>query len=160
MIRTTSARVAIAVATANGMQVPGWVDEALAAARSGKPDNTAAIWHGLDCGRVLAAVDRCLPHVRSWLLLTYGADGYASSRALHRVTSELYRQYAETRTIRMRPDRVVLAAAAVISDLRQQYRSPTREGGEADPVHEGDRRGRGSVAGLQAGGGGDDPHRR
>lgn len=125
-IRTTSARVAVALATANGARVPEWCADIVDS--GGSRGNIGSILHGLDCGRVLAAMDRCPEEVRCWLLLAYGADGYAPSRALHLVTSALYGQLARERTIKTTPARVANMAGAVVGDLTRQYRNPDRPG--------------------------------
>lgn len=126
MIKTSSARVAIAIATANGMRVPEWCAEQVST--GGHRGTLASLAHGMNCGQVLAAVERSPLAVRSWLLLAYGVDGYASSRALHIVTGELYSCYARQRTVRADPPRIAAACGAVVSDLRQCYRTPSRPG--------------------------------
>lgn len=124
MINTRSARVAIAIATANGMRAPEWAAEVLDT--GGHRGNVADMLHHLDCGRVLAAVDRCSEAVRCWLLLAYAADGYAPRKAPHVVTSELYSRYVRERNVKATPARLVSIASAVIGDCAHQYRSPAK----------------------------------
>lgn len=126
MINTLSARVAIAVATANGMRIPEWCAEVIDG--GGGRGNIASVLHALDCGRVLAAVDRTSEAARHWLLLAYGADGYAPSRAAHLVACHLQLTYVQERHVRSEPNRLAGAAGAVVGDLVKQYRSPTRPG--------------------------------
>lgn len=125
MINTTSARLAITVATASGYRSPEWVMDFIQG--SNKPDNIPAILHGLDAGRILAAVDTCTEPVRTWLLICYGCDGYTSNRQLHVATSHLYLEHARQRSIREMPAKIASVAGAVIADSISRYRNPSRE---------------------------------
>lgn len=124
MISTTSARLAIAVATANGHRAPEWCADVVQ--NSNKYDSIPAILHGLDAGRILAAVDTCPEPVRAWLLVCYAADGYAPRRYLHIVTSNLYLEHARRRTVRMIPAHAANIAGAVITDMLGRCRNPER----------------------------------
>lgn len=126
MINTTSARVAIAVASSNGMRIPEWCEERIDT--GGHRGTLESLFHHLDCGRVLAAVDRNPDAVRCWLLLAYSAEGYAPHKAPHVVTAELYRRYVSERNVRATPERLVAVARAVMEDLVQQYRTPISPG--------------------------------
>lgn len=122
MINTTSARVAIAVATATGQRTPPWCTDLVQGSEHN--DSIPAILHYLDAGRVLAAVDSCPEAVRCWLLTCYAADGYASSRYLHVITATLYLEHARLRTIRCLPTTAATVAGAVIGDMVMTYRNP------------------------------------
>jgi len=126
VINTTSARVAIAVASANGMRAPEWCAERIDT--GGHRGTLESLFHNLDSGRVLAAVDHNPEPVRCWLLLAYAADGYAPYKAPHVVIAELYQRYVNERNVRATPERLVSIARAVVTDLAQQYRTPTRPG--------------------------------
>lgn len=124
MINTTSARLAIAIATAHGHRAGAWFDELVR--HSSPTDTTSAALHNLDAGRVLAAVDACAEPVREWLLWCYGADGCVPARLLHGVTATLYREAACRRTLRTTPGRAANLAGAVAVDMRERCRAPHR----------------------------------
>lgn len=96
MIRTNSARMAIAIATGQGWQAPDWDQIARLGCRidrSGKGTNIPSILHNLDCGRVLAGMDANGPQVRDWLCLAYAADGYMDEHCPERVHEALMAEY-------------------------------------------------------------------
>ncbi|MBK5943333.1 hypothetical protein LRF89_06645 [Halorhodospira sp. 9621] len=73
MIRTYSAKLAITIATLHGWQTPE-SDQMRYRCRidfSPATSTAGAVAHGIDCGRVLAAVDDCPEPSRLWLYIAY-----------------------------------------------------------------------------------------
>ncbi len=108
MILTTSARVAIAAATANGR-------ETLDSVGAGVPDSLSRILHGLDCGRVLAAIDDCDPLEQDWLVAAYATDGWPGKvQAAVRCQAQLYAEYTRRRAVRACTGKMLRLAAATM----------------------------------------------
>lgn len=98
MIRTTSARIAITIATGNGWSATDGMEMARYGCKiqkGGGSSNIPAMLHGLDCGRVLAAMDYCPGHIRDWLILAYAATGIMDGDCPLRVHERLMAQYGE-----------------------------------------------------------------
>lgn len=91
-IRTTSARIAITMATGNGWRAQDW-DELLKLGcridRSGSGSNVPGMLHALDCGRVLAALDTCGEPAKDWAMLAYAAPGAIDDQCPFRVHERL-----------------------------------------------------------------------
>lgn len=114
MINTTSARHAITLVMASGWRAP---DLAIRVQTSGRGDTTPHILHGLDCGRVLAAVDALREPVRSWLYVAYAPSGWVHESHVWRVQEELIAEYHRQRKVRQ-PGKVAVMALVCLGDMR------------------------------------------
>lgn len=114
MINTTSARAAITMAMANGWRSP---DLTVRVQTGSKGDTTPQILHGIDCGRVLAAVDALPEPVRSWIYVAYAPAGWVTENHVWRVQEELITEYHRRRQVR-EPGKIAVMALVCLSDMR------------------------------------------
>lgn len=114
MITTKSARVAILEATACGRQTCERV--------GGFGGSSAMIAHGLSCGTVLAAVERCAREIADWLYVAYACETYPG---VHRravcCQASLYSAFVRLHAIRAEPARLLTLAGAAMEDMRRRY---------------------------------------
>lgn len=124
MIKTTSARVAITIATGNGWSADDTMDMIKLGVRVQKgsaASNIPSMLHGLDCGRILAAIDRIDEPARDWAVLVYGAAGYADSGCVFRVHDRLYAAYVVAQGRKPQsPDRIRDIAMVAMHDMRHR----------------------------------------
>ncbi|MCG5538967.1 hypothetical protein [Halorhodospira sp. 9622] len=130
MIQTVSARVAIALATQMGWEAGD--DIGSGNRGSGYSHTSGHVAHGIDCGQVLAAVDRQEPAVRDWLLVAYACPGYVGLETAHRVRGRLQEAVAVAHDCRSKklPEFVTAAMSVYIEramDGQRRTSEVTRE---------------------------------
>ena len=118
MINTTSAREAIRLATEAGWGAP----KEQTGKRQGKPDTIPMVLHGLDCARVIKALDRIGQPYQAWLRFAYASPGWGSELDMLRVHEALVNAYHRGRTIRQ-PGKIANLALVALYDFRQRQRS-------------------------------------
>lgn len=125
MNRSISARMAITIATGHGWR-PGSLGEMLELLTQvqygSKGSNIEAILHGMDCGRVLSALDTVGHPSRDWALLAYAAPGWADDDCPFRVHSRLMLAYVLQQTRQPKaPEKIGRLAWVTLHDMRVRY---------------------------------------
>jgi hypothetical protein len=116
MINTSSARAAITLATGAGWQSP---DLTVKVDKSDRDRSVPKILHGLDCGRILRAMDKTKEPHRSWLCVAYAATGWATDEHLSRVHEELVTEFHKRKQVRQ-PGKISIMALVCIGDMRNR----------------------------------------
>lgn len=121
MITTSVAWVAILQATAHGRETRERV-------AGGVVCSGPMVAHGLDCGAVLAAMERCPRPVEDWLLAAYAAEGYPGvAQAAIRCQAALYAEYTRRRVVRSCTQKMFTLAGVVMHDFRERRKgNPAR----------------------------------
>lgn len=118
MINMHSARRAIRIATEAGWAKPD------GPGGGDKSDSLPQILHGLDCGRVLKAVDLVPQPDRSWLLIAYAAHGWAGEAEAFRLQEALVDEYHARRKVREKGKIANMAIVAVHDMQRRSLKQP------------------------------------